>query len=73
MFSLRWNGGKQMQIKELSERTGLPDKTIRFYEEVGVLPPPKRLPNGYRAYGDADVERVRFATGLRRCLQASLA
>lgn len=55
-----------MQIKELSLRTGLQDKTIRFYEEVGVLPPPKRLPNGYRDYGEADVERVRFVAGLRR-------
>ena len=55
-----------MQIKELSERTGLQDKTIRFYEEVGVLPPPKRLPNGYRDYREADVERVRFVAGLRR-------
>jgi DNA-binding transcriptional MerR regulator len=59
-------GGKQMQIKELSDRTGLQDKTIRFYEEVGVLPPPKRLPNGYRDYGEADVERVKFVAGLRR-------
>jgi DNA-binding transcriptional MerR regulator len=66
MFSLGWKGVKQMQIKELSERTGLPDKTIRFYEEFGVLPPPKRLPNGYRAYDEADVERVRFVAGLRR-------
>jgi DNA-binding transcriptional MerR regulator len=59
-------GGKQMQIKELSDRTGLQDKTIRFYEEVGVLPPPKRLPNGYRDYGEADIERVKFVAGLRR-------
>lgn len=55
-----------MQIKELSERTGLPDKTIRFYEEIGVLPPPRRLPNGYRDYGEADMERVKFVAGLRR-------
>ena len=55
-----------MQIKELSDKTGLQDKTIRYYEEVGVLPPPKRLPNGYRDYGDADVERARFVAGLRR-------
>lgn len=55
-----------MQIKELSERTGLQDKTIRFYEEVGVLPPAKRLPNGYRNYAEADVERVKFVAGLRR-------
>ena len=55
-----------MQIKELSERTGLAEKTIRYYEEVGVLPPANRRPNGYREYGEADVERVRFAAGLRR-------
>jgi MerR family copper efflux transcriptional regulator len=55
-----------MQIKELSERTGLQDKTIRFYEGVGVLPPPDRLPNGYRNYGESDVERIRFVAGLRR-------
>lgn len=55
-----------MQIKELSLRTGLQEKTIRFYEESGVLPPPNRMPNGYRDYGEADVERVRFVAGLRR-------
>ncbi len=66
MFYTMPNGETQMQIKELSERTGLSDKTIRFYEEVGVLPPPKRLPNGYRDYDEADVERVKFVAGLRR-------
>ena len=55
-----------MQTKELSERTGLQDKTIRFYEEAGVLPPPNRLPNGYRDYKETDVERVKFVAGLRR-------
>lgn len=55
-----------MQIKDLSKKTGVPSKTIRFYEEAGVLPPPHRLPNGYRIYGDDDVERVRFVAGLRR-------
>ena len=58
--------GNQTQIKKLSERTGLPDKTIRYYEEIGVLPPPKRLPNGYRDYGESDVEQVKFVAGLRR-------
>ena len=55
-----------MLINELSARTGMPVKTIRFYEEVGVLPSAKRLPNGYRTYGKADVERVKFVAGLRR-------
>jgi DNA-binding transcriptional MerR regulator len=55
-----------VQIKQLSRSTGLPEKTIRFYEAIGVLPPPKRRPNGYREYGEADVARVRFVAGLRR-------
>lgn len=55
-----------MQIKELSEKTGVSEKTIRFYEEVGVLPAPRRRENGYRVYRDDDVERVRFVAGLRR-------
>lgn len=49
-----------MLIGELAEATGLTAKTIRFYEEVGVLPEPRRLPNGYRDYGARDVERVVF-------------
>ncbi len=55
-----------MRIKELERRTGLAAKTIRYYEEVGVLPPPRRLPNGYRDYDEADVERVKFVIGARR-------
>ncbi len=55
-----------MQIKEISRRTGLPDKTIRFYEKVGVLPPPRRLANGYRDYDEADVDHLKFVAGLRR-------
>ena len=55
-----------MQIKELSRLTGLQDKTIRYYEEIGVLPPPKRLPNGYRNYDESDLERVKFVMGMRR-------
>lgn len=55
-----------MQIKDLSRQTGLSTKTIRYYEEMGVLPEPQRLPNGYRVYGQDDLERVRFVVGARR-------
>lgn len=55
-----------MQIKELSQKTGISAKTIRYYEKAGVLPPADRLPNGYRIYGDKDLERVKFSLGLRR-------
>lgn len=58
-----------MKIGELSNRTTVPTKTIRYYEEIGVLPPPERSPNGYRLYGTDAVERLDFikdaqATGL---------
>ena len=55
-----------MQIKELSQRTGVPAKSIRFYEESGVLPPPRRKANGYRVYGEEDVDRLKLVAGARR-------
>jgi MerR family copper efflux transcriptional regulator len=55
-----------MKINELSKITGLADKTIRYYESIGVLPQPKRLVSGYRMYDESDVDRVRFVMGLRR-------
>src|SRR3972149_572968 len=58
-----------MKIGELSQRTRTPTKTIRYYEEIGVLPVPERAPNGYRDYLEAAVARLAFvreaqATGL---------
>lgn len=49
-----------MRIGELAARTGVPTKTIRYYEDIGVLPRPGRAPNGYRVYSDEEVERLRF-------------
>jgi DNA-binding transcriptional MerR regulator len=37
-----------MVIHELAQQTGTPAKTIRYYESIGLLPPPKRAPNNYR-------------------------
>jgi DNA-binding transcriptional MerR regulator len=49
-----------MRIGELARRTGVNPKTIRYYEGIGLLPPPPRLPSGYRHYGPDDAERLRF-------------
>jgi DNA-binding transcriptional MerR regulator len=49
-----------MRIGELAARTGVSTKTIRFYEESGVLPEPEREQNGYRAYLPEAVGRLRF-------------
>jgi DNA-binding transcriptional MerR regulator len=54
-----------MRIGELSQKTGVETKTIRYYEEIDVLPSPERSPNGYRSYGDAAVERLLFVRDAR--------
>lgn len=49
-----------LRIGELARRAGVNPRTIRFYEAIGLLPEPRRLPNGYRVYGARDLERLRF-------------
>ncbi len=48
-----------MNIGTASERSGLPAKTIRYYEDIGLLRP-QRAENGYRDYSAGDVHRLRF-------------
>ncbi len=38
----------------------MPEKTIRYYEGIGVLEAPERAPNGYRVYGPSAVNKLRF-------------
>lgn len=47
-------------IGDLARRAGVSTKTIRYYEEVGLLPPPARTASGYRLYAEADAERLAF-------------
>ena len=54
-----------MQIQELAQLSGVPAKTIRYYESLGLLPPPRRAANNYRQYVPADVERLRLIAGAR--------
>ena len=49
-----------MRIGELAQQVGLTAKTIRYYEEIGVMDPPGRHANGYREYGEGAIERLRF-------------
>lgn len=55
-----------MFIQELATLTGVPPKTIRYYESIHLLPHPQRARNNYRQYYAADVERLRFIAGARR-------
>lgn len=49
-----------MRIGELAERSGLTAKTLRFYEQAGVLPEPGRKKSGYRDYDEDAVARLTF-------------
>jgi DNA-binding transcriptional MerR regulator len=55
-----------MRIGEVAERVGVNPKTIRYYEGVGLLPAPERLPSGYRDYTDDDVDRLGFIRTAQR-------
>jgi DNA-binding transcriptional MerR regulator len=50
----------QMQIGEVAERTGLSLRTIRYYGEMGLVPPSARSGGGFRLYSEADVDRFRL-------------
>jgi MerR family transcriptional regulator, copper efflux regulator len=49
-----------MRIGDVAHQTGLTTTTIRYYEDIGLVPPPARASNGYRDYGPDAVERLRF-------------
>lgn len=49
-----------MNIGEVAGASGVPAKTIRYYESIGLVPPAYRTEAGYRTYNDTDIERLRF-------------
>lgn len=49
-----------MRIGEVADAAGLATQTIRFYERRGLLPRPRRGPNGYRDYDTSMPDRLRF-------------
>ncbi|WP_262416392.1 MerR family transcriptional regulator [Paenibacillus sp. CGMCC 1.18879] len=56
---------KILNIREMSELTGLTAHTLRYYEKAGLLAPVSRDAQGYRSYTERDVEWVRFLRLLR--------
>jgi MerR family transcriptional regulator, copper efflux regulator len=52
--------GQNIFIGELSKRTGIPVKTIRYYEDLRILVSPKRTESEYRVYSDHDIEKLLF-------------
>lgn len=53
-----------MNIKEVAARAGLPAKTIRYYEDIGLIRP-RRSANGYRSFAEADVAKLAFLAHAR--------
>src|SRR3990170_3357806 len=62
-----------LRINEVATEVGLTTRSIRYYEELGLLNPAARSEGAYRLYDADDVERLRFIRGLRDDAGFSLA
>ena len=71
--STRPSRSRRLRIGEVAERTGTTPRTIRYYEEIGLLPAARRRqPGAHRLYEEADVERLRDVLQLKHLLGVSL-
>jgi DNA-binding transcriptional MerR regulator len=52
-------------INEVARLTGITANTLRYYEKIGLLPPPRRQ-NGVRRYDEQDLQFIRFIHGLKQ-------
>jgi DNA-binding transcriptional MerR regulator len=67
------DGASYQRIEQVAARTGLTKRTLRYYEEIGLLPPPTRTEGGYRLYSEADVQQLERIKRLKDLLGFSLA
>ncbi len=61
-FTLEW-----MKIDQVAKRSGLTKRTIRFYEEIGLIPAPKRTEGGVRLYSEDDMEELEKSPAQKKC------
>ena len=54
-----------MNIGQAARSSGVPAKTIRYYEGIGLIAPARRSESGYRVYGGTDIETLRFVQRAR--------
>ncbi len=59
-----------MKISALASASNVPAKTIRYYEEVGLIEPARRNESGYRQYEESDIATLIF---IRRCRELNIA
>ncbi len=57
--------GRSLTIGEASKLTGVPAKTIRYYEETGLIPQAERAENGYRLYEEKAIHLLKFVKRAR--------
>ena len=55
-----------LTVSGLAEQAGISADTVRYYERLGLLPPPARTPAGYRQYDESAARRLRFIKGAQR-------
>ena len=55
-----------MKISEVSDKYGLTQDTLRYYERIGLIPPVKRNPNGIREYDDYSCGWIEFIHCMRK-------
>ena len=64
---------RRLRIGDLAKLTGTTPRTIRYYEEIGLLPAAKpRAPGAHRSYGEEDLENLRELLRMRELLGVSL-
>lgn len=57
--------GERLQIGGVADMLGITPRTIRYYEEFGIMEPPQRLEGGRRIYGKEDILRLKFILKLK--------
>ena len=65
--------GRLLRIQEAAAEVSLTPRSVRYYEELGLLRPAARSDGDYRLYDESDLERLRFIKGLRDDAGFSLA
>ena len=72
-FSMNIDERSSFTIEQVAAHTGLTKRTLRYYEELGLLPPTDRTEGNYRRYSEADIQRLEHIKKLRDLLGFSLA
>ncbi len=67
------DGGEYLRIEQVAVKTGFTKRTLRYYEELGLLAPPTRTEGGYRLYSPEDVAHLLRIKRLKDLLGFSLA